>query len=118
MIFRQKLETTALKVGEAIVMECEVEGDDSDVVAHWYRNDELLMGDIEKNTVLVRYMSSCSYKTLNTNIKDFMQLPHQSKGVLFYCFLCHYCQQLLFAFQRVEEFSHFYSKRDRLVGSR
>lgn len=35
-------------------MECEVEGDDSDVVAHWYRNDELLMGDIEKNTVLVR----------------------------------------------------------------
>lgn len=63
MIFRQKLETTALKVGEAIVMECEVEGDDSSVVAHWYRNDELLMGDIEKNTVLVRYMSSCIYKT-------------------------------------------------------
>ena len=116
MIFRQKLETTALKVGEAIVMECEVEGDDSDVVAHWYRNDELLMGDIEKNTVLVRYVSSCIYKT--RYYERFHATATSKKGVLFYCFLCHYCQHLLFSFQRVEEFSNFYSKRDRLVGSR
>lgn len=54
MIFRQKLEPTALKVGEAVVLECEIEGDNDNVLGNWYRNDELLMGDIEKNTVLVR----------------------------------------------------------------
>ena len=37
------------------VMECKVEGDDSSTRAYWYRNDELLMEDVEKNTVLVRW---------------------------------------------------------------
>lgn len=54
MIFRKKLETSALKVGDTVELECEVEGDKDEANAFWYRNDELIMGDIEKNTVLVR----------------------------------------------------------------
>lgn len=54
MVFRRKLDTTAFKVGESAELECDIEGDDSNAFAYWYRNDELLMEDIEKNTVLVR----------------------------------------------------------------
>lgn len=54
-IFRQKLETTSFQVGDSVTLECEVEGDSADDNGFWYRNDELVLGDIEKNTVLVRY---------------------------------------------------------------
>jgi len=55
MVFRQKLETTPFKVGEAVTLSCEIEERDSvNLMAFWFRNDEVIMGDIEKNTVLVR----------------------------------------------------------------
>ncbi|XP_067932272.1 obscurin-like isoform X2 [Watersipora subatra] len=60
-IFRQKLETTSFKVGEAVTLLCEIEGEGDSCTGFWYRNDELLMGDIEKNTVLVSERFTFSY---------------------------------------------------------